>query len=189
MAIKEQTNPTVRGILVLLAISVVCVALLSILNDLLYVPPDTRNFSYAAEGIYNAEIEIKEDVVDVKLGEVAVVAEGQLTDGTDVVGLYVMPAVVGKAYQFEIVIVIELNTNTIVGYKIVENGSNSGFEYSEETLEVLKGTVIPLDCTFDYSSIIQAGATVNSNSSKSVYNAFVIAAQYYNAVYRVGTAV
>lgn len=179
MTEKKKMSPALKGILVLVVIAVVCVAILAVLNDILYVPPDMTNFNKAAEGVYDNVKNVEK--VDLASGKVLTVCEGKLTDGTKVVGLYVQGKKYLKADSFELTIVIALDSNKIVGAYEVIDGSTGGYKYNEAQLAKMVGKLITNSTIFngDTDTLI-TGVT---NSSNAVLNCFKTAAEYYSAVY------
>ena len=174
---KKILTPSVKCVLTLVIIAVVCVAALAILNDLLYVPPDFSAFSNAYEAEYD-QVEVAD--VATTSGKVLLAVEGSDSQGKQLVGLYIESAGYGKAKAFTVIIVLEKDTGVILGSYIKEQGSSAApYDYDESKLAALNGTniadIVPKD-----PEMVVTGAT---HSSYAVMNAFVTAQEYYQAVY------
>ncbi len=167
---KNKTSA--KAVLALAVIAVVCVALLTVLNDLLYVPPDMGDFQKAYEAEYEA-VPVKD--VGLSAGKITLAAEGTDGEGTKVVGLYVESAGYGKASSFTVIIVIEKESGVIKGSYLKTQGSTgSAYNYDPALLGKLNGTNIK---EFSQSpDLIVTGAT---NSSYAVLSAFTAAKEYF----------
>lgn len=175
MAAKNK-NSSAKCIIVLLVIAIICVAILAVLNDLLYVPPDMSVFNKAAEGTYE-EDSIKD--VAVSSGKVVVVTKG-VVNGKNVAGMYVTGNKFGKADSFSLAVIVELDTNKIVGVYEITDGSTGGYAYDESKLKAVVGTDITSSDYVAIDNLVQTGTT---NSSNAVKNALMTAAEYYKAAY------
>ncbi|HPG92382.1 MAG TPA: FMN-binding protein [Clostridia bacterium] len=173
---KKILTPSVKCVLTLVIIAVVCVAALAILNDLLYVPPDFSAFSNA----YTAEYD-QVEVADVALqnGKVLLAVEGNDSQGKELVGLYIESNGYGKAKAFTVIIILEKDTGTILSSYIKEQGNSGPYEYDESKLAQLTGTNIA-DIDAKDPEMVITGAT---HSSYAVLNAFATAKEYYQTVY------
>lgn len=173
-------NSSLRCVLVLLVIAIVCVFLLAVLNDVLYVAPDMSVFAKAKDGEYT-QVEIKD--VATQSGKMVLLAEGKTTDGKDVVGLYVEGKKYGKADSFQLAIVVEKETDQIVGAYMITDGSTGGYYYDAAALENAIGTEITSTNYLSFTDLIFTGASSKNNSSFAVMNAFQTAAEYYKGAY------
>ncbi len=172
---KGNKNSSLNCIVVLFVIAVVCVALLGILNDLLYVPPDMSVFNKAASGSYE---ERTVENVTLSYGKVEVAVDGVLDGGEKVVGLYVSGNKAGKSDSFSLAVIIDVENNKIVGLYEITDGSTGGYSWDESKLSSVIGTDIT---SYDYlgeDGLVQTGTT---NSSNAVKNALMTAAEYYSA--------
>lgn len=173
-------NSSLRCVLVLLVIAIVCVFLLAVLNDVLYVAPDMSVFAKAKDGEYT-QVEIKD--VATQSGKMVLLAEGKTTDGKDVVGMYVEGKKYGKADSFQLAIVVEKETDQIVGAYMITDGSTGGYYYDAAALENAIGTEITSTNYVGFTDLIFTGASSKNNSSFAVMNAFQTAAEYYKGAY------
>lgn len=173
-------NSSLRCVLVLLVIAIVCVFLLAVLNDVLYVAPDMSVFAKAKDGEYT-QVEIKD--VATQSGKMVLLAEGKTTDGKDVVGMYVEGKKYGKADSFQLAIVVEKETDQIVGAYMITDGSTGGYYYDAAALENAIGTEITSTNYLSFTDLIFTGASSKNNSSFAVMNAFQTAAEYYKGAY------
>lgn len=173
----KNKNSSLNCIVVLLIIAVVCVALLAILNDLLYVPPDMSVFNKAASGEYQ-----EDDLQNVTLsyGKVVLTSKGT-SNGKDVVGIYVNGKAYGKAGSFSLAVVVEKGTNKIVGVYEIVDGSTGGYAYDEGLLNQVVGTDILSSNYMPMDNLVQTGTT---NSSTAAKNALMAAAEYYSLCYK-----
>lgn len=174
---KKALSPSVKCVLTLVVIAVVCVAALAVLNDALYVPPDIRIFSNAFEADYT-----QTDVADVNLsdGKVLMAAEATDESGNELIGLYVESNGYGKADSFTVIIVLNKNTGEIMGsYLKTQGASPSDYNYDPDKLNELVGVNITDIVSRDPDMVI-TGAT---NSSYALINAYVVAKEYYLGVY------
>lgn len=171
---KGNKNSSLNCIVVLFVIAVVCVALLGILNDLLYVPPDMSVFNKAASGTYE---EMTLESVSLSYGKVEVAVNGTLDGGEKVVGLYVTGNKSGKADSFSLAIIIDVSSNKIVGAYEITDGSTGGYSWDESRLSSVIGTDITSSDYLTLDGLVQTGTT---NSSSAVKNALMTAAEYYS---------
>lgn len=172
---KANKNSSANCIIVLFTIAVVCVALLGIFNDVLYVPPDMSVFNKAAEGTYS---ERAVENVSLSYGKVEVVVDGTLESGEKVVGLYVTGNKSGKADGFSLAVIVNTESDEIVGLYEITDGSTGGYEWNEEKLSSSIGTKITSENYLALDGLVQTGTT---NSSTAVKNALMTAAEYYSA--------
>lgn len=171
----KNKNSTARCIVVLLVIAVVCVGLLGVLNDVLYVPPDMSAFSKAASGTYepgNTEKAILSN------GKVELVVNGKLDNGKEVIGLFVTGNKYGKADSFKIAVVFGVEDKNIVGVYLDTDGSTGGYSYNETKLQNIVGKPITYNFLGE-TDLLVTGAT---NSSIAVQQALKAAGEYYTAV-------
>lgn len=171
---KRNKNSSANCIIVLFTIAIVCVALLGIFNDLLYVPPDMSVFNKAASGTYT---EKAVESVALSYGKVEVAVDGTLDGGEKVVGLYVTGNKSGKADSFSLAVIVNTENNQIVGLYEITDGSTGGYEWDETKLSAAIGTDITSSDYVAMDGLVQAGTT---NSSSAVKNALMTAAEYYS---------
>lgn len=167
---------TVLCIVVLVAIAVVCVGILSILNDLLYVAPNMSVFSDILAGEY-VQVEIKN--VQTSSGKVTLLTEGKTSEGKDVIGMYVLGNKFGQSGSFELAVIVEVESGILVGIKEVTDGSSGGYSYDEEKLQYEIGKSVLSD-EFAGDELVITGTT---NSSTAVRYALMVVSEYYSAVY------
>lgn len=173
---KGNKNSSLNCIVVLFVIAVVCVALLGILNDLLYVPPDMSVFNKAASGSYE---EIAVESVSLSYGKVEVAVDGTLDSGEKVLGLYVTGNKSGKSDSFSLAVIIRRADNKIVGIYEITDGSTGGYAWDESKLSAAIDTDITSSDYLAMDGLVQTGTT---NSSSAVKNAIMTAAEYYAAI-------
>lgn len=175
----KNKNSNARCIIVLVAIAVVCVGLLAVLNDLLYIPPDTSVFNKAAAGTYDTEVTIDKNI-KVAHGKIELIVKGKLTDGTEVIGLYVTGNKYNKSDSHSIAVVVNAKTHVIVGLFQIKDGSTGGYKYSTSKFyNILDKSLISTDF-LNEGGLIQTGAT---NSSIAVQYTITAAAEYYSAAF------
>ncbi|MEG1527571.1 MAG: hypothetical protein RR248_02495 [Clostridia bacterium] len=173
---KTQVNQSVKAIIVITLVAFICVGLLAVLNDLLYVPPDMSLFEVAYKAEY-VPIEVDKNI-KTTAGKVIACAEGTTSEGK-VMGLYIEGKKSGKTESFVILIVIDMTSNNIVGVYLKYDGSTGGYAFDKTLLNNMIGKTITSPTVFNNSTdIIQAGVT---SSPLAARNCFIVAAEYYCA--------
>lgn len=173
---EKKNLVAVKSIVVLLVIAILCVAILAVLDKVLYVEPDLSAFSLAAEGEYKEEILDKG--IKVSGGRITSVVSGTV-NGAEVIGIYAVGNKPDKADSFTVVLIINKATGVVVGIYIPEDGSSPGFSYLPkfDASKVIGKNVESLKL----SDVLVTGA---SRSSDGVYNAVQAAAEYFAKKYQ-----
>ncbi|MDD3831814.1 MAG: hypothetical protein PHW00_04080 [Clostridia bacterium] len=179
---NDKVRESIKTICILVAITIICVALLAILNDVLYVAPDMDSFDRTAKS--KSGYTLVEQNVKMTNGIVKMVAEGEMLNGEAVVGLYVEGKGSSPAGSFTLVVIIHKATGEILGVRKLVDGGDVGYEYLDDNLRSLMGTVIDGSTVFDSDNfVVQAGATY---STKACRNAMQAVAEYYYINYLQG---
>lgn len=180
------TSSSFKSIAVLLVIAIVCVALLSILNPLLYVEVGgMADFDGIIDGVSFAQAEVNPEFTS---------ANGTLTTAAkSTSGNYFGYIATGnkagdKPNPYTVLAVINGDTKKVEGVKILSEGAtSSSYNVTEEAINAYKEIEIADPTAFDGLQFgaggIMAGAT---QSAKTFQNAMMVIAQYY-ATYELGT--
>ena len=180
------TSSSFKSIAVLLVIAIVCVALLSILNPLLYVEVGgMADFDGIIDGVSFAQAEVNPEFTS---------ANGTLTTAAkSTSGNYFGYIATGnkagdKPNDYTVLAVINGDTKKVEGVKILSEGAtSSSYNVTEEAMNMYKEIEIADPTAFDGLQFgaggIMAGAT---QSAKTFQNAMMVIAQYY-ATYELGT--
>lgn len=180
------TSSSFKSIAVLLVIAIVCVALLSILNPLLYVEVGgMTDFDGIIDGISFAQAEVNPEFTS---------ANGTLTTAAkSTSGNYFGYIATGnkagdKPNAYTVLAVINGDTKKVEGIKILSEGAtSSSYNVTEEVINMYKEIEIADPTAFDGLQFgaggVMAGAT---QSAKTFQNAMMVIAQYY-ATYELGT--
>lgn len=180
------TSSSFKSIAVLLVIAIVCVALLSILNPLLYVEVGgMTDFDGIIDGVSFAQAEVNPEFTS---------ANGTLTTAAkSTSGNYFGYIATGnkagdKPNDYTVLAVINGDTKKVEGVKILSEGAtSSSYNVTEEAMNMYKEIEIADPTAFDGLQFgaggIMAGAT---QSAKTFQNAMMVIAQYY-ATYELGT--
>lgn len=171
---NKNFRAAAKPVLILVIIAVACVALLAILDGLLYLPPSVNltDFSTAYEAEYES---ISVEDVETAGGKVTLAASGTAGD-TRLLGLFVQTEGYGRASSFNVIIVIDRDTGKIMGSYLKTQGSTgASYNYDPALMAKLNGTSI-LDFDGPDEGTIRTGATHSSNAA---LNAFIAARDYY----------
>lgn len=179
------TSSSFKSIAVLLVIAIVCVALLSILNPLLYVEVGgMADFDGIIDGVSFAQAEVNPEFTS---------ANGTLTTAAkSTTGNYFGYIATGnkagdKPNAYTVLAVINGDTKKVEGVKILSEGAtSSSYNVTEEVINMYKEIEIADPTAFDGLQFgaggVMAGAT---QSAKTFQNAMMVIAQYY-ATYELG---
>ncbi len=179
------TSSSFKSIAVLLVIAIVCVALLSILNPLLYVEVGgMTDFDGIIDGVSFAQAEVNPEFTS---------ANGTLTTAAkSTTGNYFGYIATGnkagdKPNPYTVLAIINGDTKKVEGVKILSEGAtSSSYNVTEEVINMYKEIEIADPTAFDGLQFgaggVMAGAT---QSAKTFQNAMMVIAQYY-ATYELG---
>ncbi|HBK02361.1 MAG TPA: hypothetical protein DDY77_04965 [Clostridiales bacterium] len=180
-------NETLRCVVTLAVIAVICGLLLSVFNSLLYVAPSLADLSNAYAGDWVKE-DLNSDFSKTTGGNVSLVAI--LKDGEkEVVGLVVNTNADGKFSGSKVAVYVDKSTSSIIKAVPIEQGSTGGFDLSYasnkagdalKSYKDFEGVVITSETVTDGYSGPKTGATKTVNA---FYKTFNIAAYYYYNVY------
>lgn len=180
-------NETLKCVVTLAVIAVVCGLLLSVFNALLYVAPSLTDLSDSYAGEWVKE-DLNTNYSKTTGGNVSLVATLK-DDGKEVIGLVVNTNADGKFSGSKVAVYIDKSTSSIIKAVPIEQGSTGGFDLSyasDKAGDALKsykdfeGVVITGETVTDGYSGPKTGATKTVNA---FYKTFNIAAYYYYNVY------
>lgn len=167
-------NSNARCIIVLVVIAIVCVGLLAVLNDVLYLPPDTTVFNKAAAGTYDKEIKVDNNI-KLSYGKIEMIVSGKLTNGSEVIGFYSTGNKFGKADSFSIAVIVNKSSGNIEGLLEIVDGSTGGYSWDETALYNEIGKPIITNFLEEKGLVV----TKVTNSSTAVKYAIQAVAEYY----------
>lgn len=180
------TSSSFKSIAVLLVIAIVCVALLSILNPLLYVEVGgMADFDGIIDGVSFAQAEVNPEFTS---------ANGTLTTAAkSTSGNYFGYIATGnkagdKPNDYTVLAVINGDTKKVEGVKILSEGAtSSNYNVTEEAMNMYKEIEIADPTAFDGLQFGAGGVMAGATESASTFkNAMMVIAQYY-ATYELGT--
>lgn len=180
------TSSSFKSIAVLLVIAIVCVALLSILNPLLYVEVGgMTDFDDIIDGISFAQAEVNPEFTS---------ANGTLTTAAkSTSGNYFGYIATGnkagsRPNEYTVLAVINGDTKKVEGIKILQEGAtSSNYNVTEEAMNMYKEIEIADPTAFDGLQFGAGGVMAGATESASTFkNAMMVIAQYY-ATYELGT--
>lgn len=180
------TSSSFKSIAVLLVIAIVCVALLSILNPLLYVEVGgMADFDGIIDGVSFAQAEVNPEFTS---------ANGTLTTAAkSTTGNYFGYIATGnkagdKPNAYTVLAVINGDTKKVEGIKILQEGAtSSSYNVTEEAMNMYKEIEIADPTAFDGLQFGAGGVMAGATQSASTFkNAMMVIAQYY-ATYELGT--
>ena len=180
------TSSSFKSIAVLLVIAIVCVALLSILNPLLYVEVGgMADFDGIVDGISFAQAEVNPEFTS---------ANGTLTTAAkSTSGNYFGYIATGnkagsRPNEYTVLAVINGDTKKVEGVKILSEGAtSSNYNVTEEAMNMYKEIEIADPTAFDGLQFGAGGVMAGATESASTFkNAMMVIAQYY-ATYELGT--
>ena len=180
------TSSSFKSIAVLLVIAIVCVALLSILNPLLYVEVGgMTDFDGIVDGISFAQAEVNPEFTS---------ANGTLTTAAkSTSGNYFGYIATGnkagsRPNEYTVLAVINGDTKKVEGIKILQEGAtSSNYNVTEEAMNMYKEIEIADPTAFDGLQFGAGGVMAGATESASTFkNAMMVIAQYY-ATYELGT--
>lgn len=196
MAKKETT---LKCVLTLTIIAVICGLLLAVLNPLLYVEPtvDDITDNITLSGEYTATVETlnKDLAKGVKGGSVQLVAK--IVEGeNEYIGMKIKTNSDGQLGECDYAVLIDRKTNKIVQAKYITDGATAGRNYETWDKGVnspdfkgsnFSGYLVEITSadTFNDFSYPKAGAT---KTYKAANNCFIITANYYYNQYVLGGA-
>ena len=179
------TSSSFKSIAVLLVIAIVCVALLSILNPLLYVEVGgMTDFDGIIDGVSFAQAEVNPEFTS---------ANGTLTTAAkSTTGNYFGYIATGnkagsRPNEYTVLAVINGDTKKIEGIKILQEGAtSSSYNVTEEAMNMYKEIEIADPTAFDGLQFGAGGVMAGATESASTFkNAMMVIAQYY-ATYELG---
>lgn len=179
------TSSSFKSIAVLLVIAIVCVALLSILNPLLYVEVGgMTDFDDIIDGISFAQAEVNPEFTS---------ANGTLTTAAkSTSGNYFGYIATGnkagsRPNEYTVLAVINGDTKKVEGIKILQEGAtSSNYNVTEEAMNMYKEIEIADPTAFDGLQFGAGGVMAGATESASTFkNAMMVIAQYY-ATYELG---
>lgn len=179
------TSSSFKSIAVLLVIAIVCVALLSILNPLLYVEVGgMTDFDGIVDGISFAQAEVNPEFTS---------ANGTLTTAAkSTSGNYFGYIATGnkagsRPNEYTVLAVINGDTKKVEGVKILSEGAtSSNYNVTEEAMNMYKEIEIADPTAFDGLQFGAGGVMAGATESASTFkNAMMVIAQYY-ATYELG---
>lgn len=180
-------NETLKCVITLSVIAVICGLLLSVFNSILYVAPSLTDLSNSFEGDWTKE-ELNSNFAKTTCGNISLVARLN-SNGVDVIGLVVNTNADGKFSGSKVAVYIDNSTHSIIKAVPIEQGSTGGFDLnyafqkagdSLKNYDDFKGVVISSESVTDGYSGPKTGATKTVNA---FYETFNIAAYYYYNVY------
>lgn len=180
------TSSSFKSIAVLLVIAIVCVALLSILNPLLYVEVGgMADFDGIIDGVSFAQAEVNPEFTS---------ANGTLTTAAkSTSGNYFGYIATGnkagsRPNEYSVLAVINGDTKKVEGIKILQEGAtSSNYNVTEEAMNMYKEIEIADPTAFDGLQFGAGGVMAGATESASTFkNAMMVIAQYY-ATYELGT--
>ncbi len=180
------TSSSFKSIAVLLVIAIVCVALLSILNPLLYVEVGgMTDFDDIIDGVSFAQAEVNPEFTS---------ANGTLTTAAkSTTGNYFGYIATGnkagsRPNEYTVLAVINGDTKKVEGIKILQEGAtSSNYNVTEEAMNMYKEIEIADPTAFDGLQFGAGGVMAGATESASTFkNAMMVIAQYY-ATYELGT--
>ena len=180
------TSSSFKSIAVLLVIAIVCVALLSILNPLLYVEVGgMADFDGIIDGVSFAQAEVNPEFTS---------ANGTLTTAAkSTTGNYFGYIATGnkagsRPNEYTVLAVINGDTKKVEGIKILQEGAtSSNYNVTEEAMNMYKEIEIADPTAFDGLQFGAGGVMAGATESASTFkNAMMVIAQYY-ATYELGT--
>ncbi len=197
---EKKKESTLRCVLTLSIIAVVCGVLLAVLNVLLYVAPsldDITNNIHISDSDYDKELWVMDDVnADYEKGTGATVTMGASLDleNNDYCAVLVKTVAAGKLGECIFAFNFSKTENKLVECVLVTDGSTAGYnlayakeklgdqikDFEDYYLEITSATVFD-----DGYSIPKGGATLTTTA---IDNAFKLAAKYYYYVYGGGKA-
>lgn len=182
---KKET--TLRCVLTLTIIAVVCGLLLSVLSQVLAVQPDPKVFNEN----YGEAVEFtvcdldKEASKAIKGGKVLLVGR-YTTDSVDVIALNVKSNGEGQLGECEYVMYFDTKTDKLFKAVMTVDGSTAGRTYTKygDKGENFESYLVTIDSQNPYKDFVYPGLNgVNkvgaTKTLKAVNNAFIIAANYY----------
>lgn len=179
------TSSSFKSIAVLLVIAIVCVALLSILNPLLYVEVGgMTDFDGIIDGVSFAQAEVNPEFTS---------ANGTLTTAAkSTSGNYFGYIATGnkagsRPNEYTVLAVINGDTKKVEGVKILSEGAtSSNYNVTEEAMNMYKEIEIADPTAFDGLQFGAGGVMAGATESASTFkNAMMVIAQYY-ATYELG---
>lgn len=189
---KKET--TLRCVLTLTVIAVVCGLLLSVLSQVLAVEPDPKVFNTN----FGQASEFKVQTLDADLAKAVkggkVVLVGRYTEQeTDVIGINIKTNSEGQLGECEYVMYIDVKTDKLYKAVMTKDGSTAGRSYANygDKGANFEDYLITIDSENPYKDFVYPGLNgVNkvgaTKTLKAVNNAFIIASHYYYNYYVAG---